>query len=422
MSKRNRRVGRRRALGAAAAVVLVGAVSCSSSGSPTSTGTSGATAAQLKTFKVGVLTDLTGPAAANDASSVDGVKAGTFYAARNGYKIEYVVADTGTNPTAVIPAAQKLITQDHVGAIIATSALTYAAAPYLTARGIPVVGMDSDGPEWLTAKNMFSIVGAYNTTKVTDVFGDMLKLQGSSTLGSVGYGISPTSAGEAKGFAASAEAAGLKVGYLNAQFPFGGTNVGPVALAMKSAGVDGIMMATESNTSLALITALRNQGVDLKAALLPAGYGDDLLKAGATTIQQAQGVQFVMFAEPFAMQTDATKQMAKDLTSAGFTTAQASLGQYMGYLSMGLLVAGLKGAGDSPTNASLISSLANFHQWNGMGLFGSKVIDVNNRTDYVAGIDNCMWLTKLEGRTFTVIKGGEPICGKVVPGKTVSES
>lgn len=406
----------------AAVVVLVGAVGCSSSGSTASSGPSGATAGQLQTFKIGVLTDLTGPAAANDASSVDGVKAGTYYAARNGYKIEYVVADTGTSPTMVVTAAQKLVTQEHVGAVIAASALTFLAAPYLTARGIPLVGMDSDGPEWVTAKNMFSILGPLNTTKVTDVFGKVLQLEGSKNLGSLGYGISPTSAGEAKGFAASAESAGLKVGYLNTNFQFGSTNVAPVAIAMKNAGVDGIMTATESNTSLSLITALRGQGVDLKVAMLSAGYGTDLLKAGATTVREAQGVLFGLFAEPFTMQTAATRQMAQDLKSAGAATSQASYAQYAGYLSVGLLVAGLKGAGGDPSHASLIKSLSNFHKWNGMGLFGDVVIDVNNREDYVAGAGNCLWVTRFSGTTFTAVKGGDPICGKLVPGKTLSAS
>jgi ABC-type branched-subunit amino acid transport system substrate-binding protein len=71
----------------------------------------------------------------------------------------------------------------------------------------------------------------------------------------------------------SAKAAGIKIGYLNASFAFGSTNVQPVALAMKAAGVDGATASVDPNTSYALITALRQAGVDLKAFLLPTGYG-----------------------------------------------------------------------------------------------------------------------------------------------------
>ena len=139
---------------------------------------------------------------------------------------------------------------------------------------------------------MFSIFGALNTTKVATTFGLILKDLGVTNLGSLGYGVSPVSSEVAKGNAASAEAAGLKVGYLNANFPFGSTNVGPVAIDMKNGGVDGFTATTDPNTAFALITALKNQGVDLKAAVLATGFGSDLLQAGPGALQAAQNVYF----------------------------------------------------------------------------------------------------------------------------------
>lgn len=407
----------------AAAAVMIGAVGCSSSGGPGSTGPSGAAAGGgLKTFTVGLLTDLTGPAASGDKTSVDGVKAGTFYAARNGYKVKYVVGDTGTNPATTLAAAQKLVTRDHVQAVLAVSALTFLASNYLTARGIPVIGADSDGPEWLTAKNMFAVWGAENTTKVTTTLGRLFKLQGVTSLGALGYAASPVSAEAAKGIAVSAKSVGLKVGYLNANFPFGSTNIGPVALAMKNGGVDGFMAVTEPNTAFSLITALRQQGVKLKASVLATGYGSDLLQAGPGALQAAQNVLFAMAAEPFGMQTAATKQMASDLKSAGVVTTQATYAQYAGYLSVGLLVRALKGAGADPSNSSIVKSLNAYHSWDGLGLFGDHAIDINDRNSYVAGPNNCFWVTRLEGKTFAFVSGVNPVCGQLIPGATVSPS
>src|SRR5947208_15573614 len=116
---------RRRLLAAATAVVLMVAAGCSSSSSSGTRSGSGG-----KTFTVGVLTDLTGPAASGNQTSPQGVKAGAVYASQQGYTIKYVVADTTTNPSAVLSAAQKLVQQDHVFAVIAVSALTFSAAPY----------------------------------------------------------------------------------------------------------------------------------------------------------------------------------------------------------------------------------------------------------------------------------------------------
>ena len=121
-----------------------------------------------KTFTVGVLTDLSGPAASEFASSVNGVKAGVGVAATEGYRIKYVLGDSQTTTTGVLAEAQKMVQQDHVFAVIALSALTFAAAPYLTSNAIPVVGADFDASEWLhpPSTNMFSVIGNLDFTKV----------------------------------------------------------------------------------------------------------------------------------------------------------------------------------------------------------------------------------------------------------------
>lgn len=408
--------------GAATGIVALGIAGCSSSGSTSPSPTNGATANTNKTFKVGLLSDFSGPAASGNQTSIDGVRAGVVYAARNGWKIQYVRADTQTNPAAVTAAAKKLVTQDHVGAVLAVSSLTQLAAPYLTAHNVPVIGAGEDGPEWTTAKNMFSIFGALNTTKVATTFGLLLKDLGVTNLGSLGYGVSPVSSEVAKGNAASAEAAGLTVGYLNAAFPFGSTNVAPVAIAMKNGGVNGFTATTDPNTAFALINALKQQGVALKAAILADGFGSDLTQAGPGALQAAQNVYFSNGAEPFSMQTDATKQMAADLKAVGINVNQATYGQYAGYLSVGLLVRALDGAGASPSNASIIASLNKVTDWNGLGLYGDQKVNINDRTGFVAGPNNCVWTMKLVGTDFETVKGADPICGTVIPGKTVSSS
>ena len=419
-----------RAAVALAAASLMAVAGCSSSGSSssgssaTSTGApSGAASGGAKPVDVtiGVLTDLTGPAASGNKTSVDGVKAGVVYAARNGVNIKYVVGDTATNPSSTLSAAQKFVTQDHVAAVIAVSSLTFAASNYLTAKGVPVIGAGQDGPEWLTAKNMFSVFGALNTTKVAETLGKFFKAQGVTTVGAIDYSVSPISSETAKAAAASAKAAGLKVGYLNSSFPFGSTDVQPVALAMKSAGVDGFTASTDPNTAFTLISALRQSGADVKVALLASGYGGDLLQAGPGALKAAQNVYFSLGFEPVEMQTTATKQFASDLKAGGVSGAP-TVASYNGYTSVGLFVQALKAAGNSTSSSGLISALSGIHDWNALGLFGSHTLDLSNRTDCVSGVDNCLWMTKLQGDKFTLVNNATPICGKVLPGVTVKPS
>jgi ABC-type branched-subunit amino acid transport system substrate-binding protein len=409
---------RGRLLAVAIAVVLVAAVACSSSSSSKSgNGGGGGGGGAGKTFTVGILTDLTGPAASGNLTVVQGVRAGVLFAARQGYNVKFVVGDTQTSPTGALSAAQKMVEQDHVFAVIAHSALAFTATTYLTSHNVPVIGVAEDGTEWQTSKNMFSVYGAVHPEAVSTTDGEFFKSQGVTTVGALGYSISPSSSEAAQGAAKSSQAVGLKVGYVDAAFPFGSTNVQPIALAMRNAGVDGFTATVDPNTGFALITALRQAGANLKVALLPTGYGGDLLQAGPGALQEAQNVYFTLTYEPVEMHTAATQQLESDLKAAGVTT-EPTYAEYNGYLSIALLVKGLQAAGSSPTQASLISALSAIHDWDAEGLVGSHHIDINNRT--TSGMTNCVWVTKLTGSTFQLVPGADPICGHLVPGETVS--
>jgi branched-chain amino acid transport system substrate-binding protein len=212
---------------------------------------------------------------------------------------------------------------------------------------------------------------------------------------------------------AAVKASGIKVGYLNPQFTFGSTDVQPIALAMKSAGVDGLTTATDPNTAFALITALRNIGANVKVAYLPTGYGGDLTQAGPGALQAAQNVYFQLLYEPVEMQTSATKQFVSDLKAAG-VDGEPTYAMYNGYTSVGLIVRALKGNGGDTSHAGLIASLSKIHDWDAMGLWGGRTLDINDRVNIIGGVDACSWVTKLEGQSFKLVPGADPICGKTL--------
>jgi ABC-type branched-subunit amino acid transport system substrate-binding protein len=404
-----RTIARLAIVAGAAAVIAAG---CSSS-------THSSTGSASHTVKIGVLTDATGLAASSNFTFVNGIKAGSVLAARSGYKIEYVLADTQSMPAGAFAAAKKLVEQDHVFAIVAQSALLFAAANYLTKTNIPIIGAAEDGPEWFTAKNMFGVYGTPHEEVVSTTFGQFMKEHGATTIGALGYSISPSSSESAKGAAKSAQAVGLKVGYLNASFPFGSTNVAPEALAMKNAHVDGFYASVDPNTGFSLVTALRQAGQDQKAVLLPTGYGGDLLQAGPGALQEAQNVYFTLTYEPVEMHTAATQQFQTDLKAVG-VTGDPTYAEYNGYLSVGMLVRGLQSAGAHATEVSVLQALSGIHNWDAYGLVGSHPLDINNRT--ASGETNCIWVAKLSGSVFQLVPGADPICGTLVPGVTVGPS
>src|SRR5579875_1151819 len=148
-------------IGVACAAVVVAGCSSSSSKSSGSGGGGGGG----NTITVGILTDLTGPAASSAKTTPLGAQAGAVIAAQQGYHLKFVEGDSQTSPAAVLTAAQKLVEQDHVNVVLAVSAVAFGATGYLTQHGVPVVGVSEDGPEWITSHNMFSAFGFTDPSK-----------------------------------------------------------------------------------------------------------------------------------------------------------------------------------------------------------------------------------------------------------------
>ena len=407
-------------------IPLFAAAACSdSSGNSKATSSTGAAATSgsgssgvkdSHAYKLGVLTDLTGAASGTEKTTVQGVKAGVGLANSQGWNFKYVVADAQTSPTAAVSAARQLVEQDHVNAVIAVSALTFAAAPYLAAKGIPVIGAATDGPEWITIKNMFSVFGTGDFHKVNSGLGDFLKLVGAKNLAAMGYSVPPSTNLTAKASAVSAENAGLKVGYKNSEFPLGSTNVGPSAIAIKNAGSDALSAAMLQNTVFALITALHQNGVQLKAPVLATGYGHELLTAGAGEKQAAQGAYFTMSYEPVEMHTAATKQLASAMSTYAEVNNDPDLNEYLGYVSVDLFKTALKQTGSNPSSEQLVNTMLGIRSYNAAGLFGNHSIGfaMDQRGIY-QGADNCIWYVQFSGDSFHLVQGATPLCGKYLP-------
>jgi branched-chain amino acid transport system substrate-binding protein len=344
---------------------------------------------------------------------VQGVKAGVGLANSQGWKFRYVVADAQTSPTAVVSAARQLVEQDHVDAVVAVSALTFAAAPYLASKGIPVIGAATDGPEWITTKNMFSVFGTGDFHKVNSGLGDFLKLVGARNLAAMGYSVPPSTHLTAKASAASARNAGLKVGYENSQFPLGSTNVGPSAIAIKKAGSDAVSAALLQNTVFALITALHQNGVRLTAPVLATGYGGELLTAGAGEKQAAQGAYFTMSYEPVEMQTPATRQLSAAMSRYAGVTSDPDLNEYLGYVAVDLFTTALKMTGSNPSREQMVNTLLGIRHYDAAGLFGTHSIGFTmDQRGIYQGADNCIWYVQFSGKSFHPVKGAAPLCGK----------
>jgi branched-chain amino acid transport system substrate-binding protein len=267
------------------------------------------------------------------------------------------------------------------------------------------VGSAIDGPIWTDPKNtnLYSAVGVINLDYMQLALGQFMKAQGATKCASIGYSGSVSSQNSATNFVKSCQAAGLKSGYLNNQVPFGSTNVGPIALAMKAAGVDGLYLPIDPSTAFALVAALRQDGVQLKSVMLVTGYGGDLL-ASKATVQAAQGDGFATIGVPAERNTPATKKRAADLAKVG-VTGPPTFAEQESYLTMVAFAAGLTAAGANPTRASFMKAMDGIKNYDANGLLAPEKISFH---DY-APATGCIWVAVLKGETFSVAPG-MPIC------------
>jgi branched-chain amino acid transport system substrate-binding protein len=406
--------------------VVLAATACSSSKSSPATGGGGggtSSAAAGSTLKLGLLSDLSGPFSSGFVTAEKGIKA---YVQKvndaggiNGHMLSYVVGDTASTVPGAQVAAQKLVQVDHVFAVIDDSSVFLGASPFLTKQGVPAFGGAFDGPEWNDPKNtnLFATTGTTDLNAVNDATGKFMKANGVTSCGSIGYP-NPTSAAGAIGIVKSCVAAGLKNGYLNTQVPTGSTDVGPIAIAMKNAGVDGISLPVVPSTGFALVAALKQLGVNLKVVLLATGYGGDLLESSAA-VDAGQGFMFSSVGQPVEANTDATKAMVAALAKVGVTDTP-TFAEQESYIGTAGFAAALKAAGDNPTQASVIAAGRKITNFDADGLLSPGSVDFSNFAQIAtgAGAAGCIFAASLKGKVFTPVPG-TPLCGKAVPGVTV---
>ena len=371
------------------------------------------------------ISSLTGPAASEFGNSQQGcvarVDLQNAEGGVDGRKIDLSVVDDETNPTLTSTAVQGAISKGAVG-IVANSPLFFTAAKYAQQAGVPVTGNSSDGPEWgeQPYTNMFDAFrGSENPrVPVNSVFGSFIKSHGGTIIGTYGYGVSPLSADEAVGAAQSFQRAGGKVGVLDTSVPFGSVDFTAQALVAEEKHVNAVLPTMDNDSNFALVTALEQAGVKLKAVLLSVGYEPDVLHSPAWS--SLQGAYFLSLARPFSLPDAGTEEMATALTKyAHFTKSEfPSYGQDLSWLGCDLMIEGLQRVGQNPSRAGVVRALRSIKSYNGNGLLP---INIDYSTVFGHDLPQCAWVLRAEKSGFVPVSS-KPFCGTDYPGTSTRTS
>ncbi len=418
-STRRARRFRRRALAiGAVSVALVAAFVTPGAAQSSSGDTTGVTA---KDIKVGYIYSKGGAAGSTFEHAADGfnarIKAQNAAGGVNGRKITPVIVDD-SGLTNDLQAAQSLVQNDKVFAVVNNSPFAFLGYRYLLEQAVPMLGGGFDGNEYGQPGNekLMSILG-----NIAPVYGaqyhgsfvDLMKKAGAKKVGVVAYGSSASSTAAAEKLQKYAVPdAGLDAAYTNTTVEFGTTDVGPLVLGMKNAGVDATYLPLVLSTNLAMIQNAAENNLKFKLAVLATGYGQALLDQ---PVSKTIGPE-VLFAQgwaPVELKTAATKKFVGDLTKYTSYRGVPDFGVYTGYLTADMLIKGLQAAGKSVTRDGYITATKGLGTFDDAGL-GCQPVDVSAAGYGKAPRTACSWYLQIKNGKFVLYPNSKPIRGTLI--------
>ncbi len=384
--------------------------------------TSSTPGVSAKDVTLGYIAPLTGVAAPGLASSGKAcqarIDAQNAEGGVNGRKIKLEVIDDKSS-AANLTAAKDLVENRNVFAVVDNSALAFLTWRYLKDQGVPMIGAGIDGSYYYDEGNEGIISGLGDATPVPGLVNDnavkMMKKLGATKIGAVGYGQSPASGTSAKATETyAADAQGVKGVYLNTALDFGSTDVGPVVLGLQNAGADGVYLPLAAGTNFAIVDALRQNGVEMKANVLATGYGRDLLTQPVAKNMRPQDLLTTPY-KPVELGGSAVKEFQSNLKKYAGLTGVPVWGDYSGYILCDMAIVGLKNAGKSPTRQGFVDGIRNTNggQYDGAGLL-CKPYDLSYKSFGKTLTTNCTWFVTVKDGKFVVANDGKPVSGKIV--------
>jgi branched-chain amino acid transport system substrate-binding protein len=363
---------------------------------------------------VASVSPLSGPSASTFAGFVEAAEA--RFAAQNkdggvnGREITVEKNDDLGDGAAQVTAARNAVQQQQAFGIIAASRVD-TMFDFLATQSVPVVGYPGQ-PAYAEDDNVFGFAGGSQTGYFAE--GAIARMQeaGATNLAVLAHN-SPGSLNSANGMIQVAEAAGVEVGVKSFDVPLGSFDATALAIQMKEAGVDGIYAPTLTDSSISVLRAAQQQGVNLKANFVSQVYAPGVASQVSEFIQGALTATVAVVPNELASENedvqtyiDTMKEFAPDVEpSTGFAEA--------GYISADLFIKGVEEAGDCLTRESFIKGLRDLGEYDGAGLLVEPAVFSGGPFANGSGpYGGCSWYVVREGDKW--VPDAEPVCGELV--------
>lgn len=284
-----------------------------------------------------------------------------------GRKLKLVAKfDDQTRDSKNIQAVRSLVEEKKVFAVLPVATQTFAGAGYLVEKGVPTFGWNIQA-EWSKGPNLFGEKGSYlcfDCPTIAPVF--IAQKEGAKAAGLLAYGGSPQSANCSKGQENGFDRWGPKVAFADRSLAFGfsANDISAAVQEIKDKGVDFIATCMDVNGEVNFANALRQAGVTGVKFYAPEGYDPGTL---ADLGKDLDGFTFVIEFLPFELADESKEMQAflKAMKKRGVSPSEQALA---GWQNAALLVEGIKRAGKSFTQKSVVDAINQITDWTAHGI------------------------------------------------------
>ena len=410
----------KRLVGSTALVALVGVATFGLATTGASAQSSNDPGVSAKAVKLGYIFSETGAAGSTFKNSGKACQARVdrqnAQGGVNGRKIEMEIIDDAST-AANLTAAQDLVQNRDVFAVINNSSFAFLAYRYLLGEGVPIIGGGFDGTYYGSKGNEDIIAASGNGAPFNglgyDTAPQVMKELGAKKTAALAYGASASSTASAKTTQDyGAPAQGLEPVYTNTTVDFGSSDVGPLVLGIKNSGADAVYLPMVAASNFAVVQGLEQNGVKMKANILATGYGQDLLDSPIAPTLKSNTAVFQTY-KPVELRDKGTKQFQADLKKYAGLTGVPDFGQYTGYITCDMAITGLQNAGKNPTRRGFIDGLHKLGKYDQAGL-ACKPVDISTAGFGKAPTTSCAYFMQVKNGKFVVMNKGKPYIGKLV--------
>jgi ABC-type branched-subunit amino acid transport system substrate-binding protein len=397
---------------AAFSLGLSGLVTSSASAAGTTQGVTS------KSVTLGLLVNLTGSLASSFSGTAMGAQARideqNAKGGVDGRKIKLVIGDDQSLPTDSLSVTQSLVQEKHAFAVMEETAFFALDYKYLEQAGIPgIAGQPYDGgPEW-PSKSTTDLVDAAGSQSVTSGnYGwliKMLKTEHCTKLATVANGASAAGVQYANEIKQEAEAAGIQDVDEDNSLGFTQTDLTPNATTMKNSGANCWVGITAAFAEEALLTALQQQGANVKGVLL-GNYSASFLQPPVNSDDQGMVTSF-WYKTPEIDPSAANQIGAAERKYTGYTgTTPLTTGSYFGWIAADAAITGLEAAGKNLTATRFLNGLHKTKAYTAGGLQAPVNLAVSKQGTYATSTaGSCMYALKVVGTKYVPVTK-KPFC------------